>query len=58
MGDTETKIAAVLTAEQKAKAQELMKERKAGFEGSGDRRRGLRGQPRQGNPPGAKPSNP
>jgi Spy/CpxP family protein refolding chaperone len=58
MGDTETRIAAVLTAEQKAKAQELMKERKAGSEGFGDRRRGLRDQPRQGNPPATKPSNP
>jgi Spy/CpxP family protein refolding chaperone len=58
MGDTETRIAAVLTAEQKAKAQELMKERKAGFEGFGGRPRGIRGQPRQGNPPAVKPSNP
>lgn len=58
MGDTQTKIAAVLTAEQKAKVEELRKERKAGFEGFGGRRRGFRGQPRQGNPPAAKPSNP
>jgi Spy/CpxP family protein refolding chaperone len=58
MGETETKITAVLTAEQKAKVQELMKERKARAEGFGDRRRGLRGQPLQGNPPPAKPSNP
>jgi Spy/CpxP family protein refolding chaperone len=58
MGETETKIAAVLTAEQKAKVEGLMKERKAGFERSGGGRRGLRGQPRQGNPPATKPSNP
>lgn len=58
MGDTEKKIAAVLTAEQKAKVEELRKERKAGFEGLDGRRRGFRGQPRQGNTPAAKPSNP
>jgi Spy/CpxP family protein refolding chaperone len=58
MGETETKIAAVLTADQKAKAEELRKERKAGFEGFGGRGRGVRGQPRQDNPPTTKPSNP
>lgn len=58
MGATETKIAAVLTAEQKAKVEELMKQRKAGFERSGGGCRGFRGQPRPGNPPATKPSNP
>jgi Spy/CpxP family protein refolding chaperone len=58
MADTETKIAAVLTAEQKAKAEELIKERKANLERFGGRPRGLRGQPGQGNSPPQKPSNP
>jgi Spy/CpxP family protein refolding chaperone len=58
MGETETKIAAVLTPDQKAKAEELRKERKAGFEGFGGRPRGVRGQPCQDNPPTTKPSNP
>jgi Spy/CpxP family protein refolding chaperone len=58
MKDTETKMAALLTAEQKAKAEEVRKERKAKHERFGDRRRGLRGQPGQGNPPTQKPSAP
>jgi len=58
MRDTETQIGAILTAEQKAKAEELMKEREAAFERFGGRPRGFRGQPRQGNPPASKPSNP
>jgi Spy/CpxP family protein refolding chaperone len=58
MADTETKIAAVLTAEQKAKAEELIKERKANFERFGGRPHGWRGQPRQDNPPPQKPANP
>ena len=58
MAATEAKIAAMLTAEQKARVEELRKERKSGFEGFGGRRRGLRGQPRQDNPPPTKPSNP
>lgn len=57
MTETKGKIEAVLTADQKAKAAELMKERKAGFERGGGRMRGLRG-PRQGNPPAIKPANP
>lgn len=57
MAATETKIAAVLTPEQKVKAAELMKERKAGSERGDRRMRGLRG-PRQGNPSTTKPSNP
>lgn len=57
MANTETKIAAVLTAEQKGKAEELIKERKANFEGFGGRRRGLQGQPGPGNPPPQKPAN-
>ena len=58
MANTETQIAAILTAEQKAKAEELIKERKANFERFGGRPRGLRGQPGQGNPPPQKPANP
>ena len=59
MADTETKIAAVLTAEQKAKAEQLVKERKTEGERSGGKRRGPgRGQPGQGTPPAQKPSNP
>lgn len=58
MADTETKIAAVLTAEQKAKAEELIKDRKANFERFGGRPRGLRGQPGQDNPQPQKPANP
>jgi Spy/CpxP family protein refolding chaperone len=58
MADTETKIASVLTAEQKSKAEELIKERKTNFERFGGRPRGLRGQPGQGNPPPQKPANP
>jgi Spy/CpxP family protein refolding chaperone len=54
MTATETKIAGVLTAEQKARAAELRKDRKEGFERGGGRMRG----PRQGNPPTTKPSNP
>jgi Spy/CpxP family protein refolding chaperone len=55
MADTETKIAGVLTAEQKAN---LIKERKANFERFGGRPRGWRGQPGQGNPPPQKSANP
>lgn len=58
MKDTETKIASLLTAEQKAKAEELRKERKANREGFGGPRRGLGGRPGQENPPAQKPSNP
>ena len=58
MADTETKIAAVLTAEQKAKAEQLIKERKTEFERFGGRRRGGPGQPGQGNPPAQKPNPP
>jgi Spy/CpxP family protein refolding chaperone len=58
MGDTEMKIAAVLTAEQKGKAEQLIKERKAEFERFGGRRRGGPGQRGQGNPPAQKPSSP
>jgi len=55
MKDTETKIASVLTVEQKAKIDELRKERKAKHEGFGGPRRGFRGQPGQGNPTTQKP---
>src|SRR5258708_21066096 len=59
MADTETKIAAVLTVEQKAKVAQLIKERKAEFERFGGRRRGAgRGQPGPGNPPAEKPPSP
>lgn len=58
MKDTETKMAAVLTAEQKTKVAELMKKREAKHERFGGPRRGLRGQPGQGNPPAQRPSNP
>lgn len=58
MADTETKIAAVLTAEQKTKAEELIKERKVNLERFGGRPRGLRDQTGQGNPPPQKPANP
>ena len=58
MKDTETKIASVLTVEQKAKIEELRKERKAKHKGFGSPRRGFRGQPGQGNPTTQKPSTP
>ena len=58
MKDTETKIASLLTAEQKAKAEELRKERKTNREEFGGPRRGLRGRAGQENPPAQKPSNP
>ena len=58
MKDTETKIASILTAEQKAKAEELRKERKANHESLGGPRRGFRGRSGQENPPAQKPSNP
>jgi Spy/CpxP family protein refolding chaperone len=58
MADTETKIAAVLTADQKAKAAQLAKERKEEFGRSGGRRRRDPGQPGQGSVPAQKPSSP
>ena len=58
MKETETKIASVLTPEQKAKLEELRKERKGNHEGRGGPRRGFRGQTGPGNPPTQKPSNP
>jgi Spy/CpxP family protein refolding chaperone len=58
MKDTETKITSLLTAEQKAKAEELRKERKANHERFGGPRRGFRGRSGQENPPAQKPSNP
>ena len=58
MKETETKIASVLTAEQKAKLEELRKERKANHDGRGGPRRGFRGQSGKGNPTTQKPSNP
>lgn len=58
MKDTHTKIAGVLTAEQKTKAEELRKERRANHQRFGERRRRFRGQPGPGTPPAQKPSNP
>lgn len=57
MKETETKLAAILTAEQKAKAEELMKERRANHGRLGGPRRGFPGQPGQGNPPTKSPTN-
>jgi Spy/CpxP family protein refolding chaperone len=57
MKETETKIAAVLTPEQKAKAEQLMKDQRAKHERGGPRS-GFPGRPGQGNPPPQKPSNP
>src|SRR3989442_13456519 len=57
MKDTESKIAGILTPEQKAKLEELMKERKANHDGRG-RRDGFRkerGQRNQSTPPPANP---
>ena len=57
MKDTESKIAAILTPEQKAKLEELRKERKANHDGFG-RRGGFRkgqGQRNQSTPPPASP---
>lgn len=56
--DRETKIAAVLTAEQKTKLEAFMKERSANRAGFGGRRRGFRGKPGPGSPPAPRPSNP
>ncbi|MDX6530606.1 MAG: motif family protein [Blastocatellia bacterium] len=55
MKETQTKIAGLLTAEQKATAANLIKERKGNHERFGDRRRGPRG---QGDGPAQRPSNP
>jgi len=58
MKETETKIASVLTPEQKTKLEELRKERQGNHEGRGGSRRGFRGQTGPSNPPTQKPSNP
>jgi len=58
MKETETKIDSVLTAEQKAKAEELRKQRKTNHDRFGGQRRGLRGQSGQDSPPAQKPLNP
>jgi len=55
MKETETKIDSVLTAEQKAKAEELRKQRKTNHDRFGGQRRGLRGQSGQDSPPAQKP---
>ena len=56
MKDTHSKIANVLTAEQKTRLEELKKERKANHERFEKRRGGFR--PDQGNPPAQKPTSP
>jgi len=56
--ETETKMASLLTAEQKAKAEELLKDRKANDGRLGGRRRGFPGKRGPGAPPPQKPSNP
>ena len=58
MKETETKIAAILTPEQKAKAEAVMKERRASHGRFGGRRRGFPDQPGQSNRPAQKPANP
>jgi periplasmic protein CpxP/Spy len=58
MKETETKIASVLTPEQKAKVEELRKERKGNHERRDGPRRGFRGQSGPGNLPAQKPSTP
>ncbi len=59
MKDTETKIAAVLTPEQKAKAEQLMKDQRAKHERGSGPRSGFPGsRPGQDSPPPQKPSNP
>lgn len=58
MKETETKIASILTPEQKAKVEELRKERQANHERRGGARPGLRGQSGAGNTPTQKPSTP
>ena len=58
MKDSESKIAAVLTAEQKAKLADLMKERQADRERFGKRRGGSPRRPGESGPPPQKPANP
>jgi len=57
MKDTESKIAAILTPEQKAKLEELMKERKANHDGFG-RRGGFRKERGERNQSTPSPANP
>lgn len=56
--ETETKMASLLTTEQKAKAEELLKDRKTNDGRLGGRRRGFPGKRGPGAPPPQKPSNP
>jgi Spy/CpxP family protein refolding chaperone len=58
MADTETKIEGVLTSEQKAKAQQLINERKAEFERNGGHGRGFPGRRAPDNASTPKPANP
>jgi Spy/CpxP family protein refolding chaperone len=58
MKDTHAKIAGLLTPEQKTKAEELMKQRRANHERFGGPGRRFRGQPGQITPPAQKPSGP
>ena len=58
MKDTHMKIAGLLTPEQKTKAEELRKQRRANHERFGGPRRRFRGEPGQMTPPAQKPSSP
>ena len=56
--ETETKMASLLTTEQKARAEELLKDRKTNDGRLGGRRSGFPGKRGPGAPPPQKPSNP
>ena len=56
MQNTESKIAAILTADQKAKLEQIIKERRENREQFGGRRRGGFGARNQSNPQPQKPS--
>ena len=58
MKDTKAKMAGVLTTEQRAKAEELVKDRKANLERRGGGRRGFPGKRGPGAQPPQKPANP
>lgn len=58
MTETRTRIAGILTPEQRAKMEELRKNREADGGNFGRRRRGFRDGPGPGNPPATKPANP
>ena len=58
MRDTETKLAGILTPEQKTRAEEIRKERRANPERFRDKRRGFPGRARHDNSPAPKPTQP